>query len=65
MIKTSIEIGNLKDIDKRKVELPPDLHYFALTIAYLVNDFADKHNIMVEEVIKNINEDTEIVKKYK
>lgn len=65
MIKINIEIDDLRKIDERKVEIPSDLHYFSITMSYLINDFADKNNISTEDVLKNINNDLCVIRRFK
>lgn len=62
MIKTSIEIDDLRDIESRRIELPTDTH-FSLTVAFLINDFAKRNNVDIEDILMKINEDLEFIKK--
>ena len=64
MIRTSIEIDNLVEIENRRVDISSDIH-FAKTIAFLVSDYATKNNIPIEEVKKEIDRNISIIEKFK
>jgi len=64
MIKASIQIDDLRKIDERKVELPPNMNSFSITMSYLINDFANKNNMIVEDVLKDINNVLAIIQRY-
>lgn len=61
MTKTSIEINELIRLNSRKSEFPKEVSIFALSVAYLINDFSETNNITKEEVINSIIETTKII----